>query len=74
MTNDRPVSLLTFHSKVLKKAMHSRLCKHLHPNSVLVTEQFGFRKGISTVDTAFKLTVSVFKSINQKMNVGGNFL
>jgi len=59
-----------FRSKVLKKAMHSRLGKHLHSNSVLVAEQFSFRKGI-TEDFALQLTVSVFKSINQKMNVGG---
>jgi len=28
---------------------------------------------MSTEDAAFKLTVSVFKSINEKMNVGGIF-
>jgi len=53
--------------------VHSRLGKRLHSNSVLVTEQLSFRKRISTEDAAFKLTVSVFKSVNQKMNVGGIF-
>ena len=53
--------------------MHSRLGKRLHSDGALVTEQFSFRKGISTEDAAFKLTVSVFISINQKINVGGIF-
>jgi hypothetical protein len=39
----------------------------------LVLEQFGFRKGVSTEDAAFKLTDNVLKSINQKMHVGGIF-
>ena len=51
--------------------MHSRLGKHLHMNSIMVTEQFSFRVGLSTEGAAFKLTDSVFKSINQKMNVEG---
>ena len=62
-----------FFSKVLMKAMHSRLSQHLHPNDLLVTEQYSFRQGISTEDAAFRLTDSVFKSINHKMHVGGIF-
>jgi len=42
-------------------------------NNILVTEQCGFRKGISTEDAAFRLTDSVYKSINKKINVGGIF-
>jgi len=57
MTNYRPVSLLMVLCRVLKKAMQSRLSKHLHTNNILVTELNGFRKGISTEDVAFRLTV-----------------
>ena len=53
--------------------MHSRLSQHLHTNNILVTELYGFRKGISTEDAAFRLTNGVFKSINHKMHVGGIF-
>jgi hypothetical protein len=42
-------------------------------NNILVTEQYSFRKGISTEDAAFRLIDSVFKSINQKTHVGGIF-
>jgi hypothetical protein len=36
---------------------------------MIVPEQFGFRKGISTENAAFKLTDSVLKSFNKKMHV-----
>ena len=48
MTNCRPILLLMGFSKGLKTAMHSRLSQHLHTNNILVTEQHGFKKGIST--------------------------
>ena len=67
MINYRPISLLMFFfSEVLEKAMHSRLSQHPCTNNILVTEQCGFRKGVSTEDTAFRLTDSVFKPINKK--------
>jgi len=73
MTNDRPISLLTVFSKVLKKAKHSGLSQHLHTTNTLVTEQCGFGKGRSTEDATCRLTNSIFKSIKQKMHVGGTF-
>jgi hypothetical protein len=42
-------------------------------NNILVPERFGFRKGISIENAAFKLTVRILKSLNQKMHVGGIF-
>jgi hypothetical protein len=45
----------------------------MHTNNILVPEQFGFRKCLSTENAAFKLTDNVLKAINQKMHVGGIF-
>jgi hypothetical protein len=73
MTNYRPISLLTVFSKVFEKAIHGSLSQHLQTHKILVTEQHGFRKGISTENATFRLTDSVFTSINQKMHVGGIF-
>ena len=53
--------------------MHSRLSQHLHTNNILVTEQYGFSKGISTEDVAFRLVDITFKSINQKIQIEGIF-
>jgi hypothetical protein len=53
--------------------MHCRLSQHLCAYNILVTELYGFRKGISTEDAAFRLANSVFKSNRQKMHFGGFF-
>jgi hypothetical protein len=45
----------------------------MHCNNVLVPEQYGFRKGMSTEDGSYKVTGNVSESINQKMHVGGIF-
>jgi hypothetical protein len=73
MTNYRPISLLKGFSKVFEKAMHSRLSQHLHTNNILVPEQHGFRKSVSTENAAFRLTDSVFKFLNQKIHAGEIF-
>jgi hypothetical protein len=57
MSNYRPISLLTTFSKVLEKVMHNRLRHYLQTNNILVPEEFGSRKGISTENTTFKLRV-----------------
>ena len=54
--------------------MYSRLNQHLYTNNIMVAEQYAFRKGMSTEDAAFRLTDSVLKALNQKLNVGGIFL
>jgi hypothetical protein len=66
MKNHRPISLLTTFSKVPEKVMHKRLSQYLKTNNILVPEQVGFWKGISTENATFNV-----KSINQKMHVGG---
>jgi hypothetical protein len=73
MSNYRPISLLTTFSKVLEKVVYNKLSQYLQTNNILVPGQFGFRKRISTENTAFKLTDGVFKSINKKMHIGGMF-
>jgi hypothetical protein len=73
MKNYGPITLLIVFSKVYKKVMHSRLSQHLHTNNIQVTEQYGFRKGISSENAAFRITISVLKSINQLTHVAGIF-
>ena len=73
MIHYRSILFLTAFSKVFEKAMHSRLNRHLHSNTVLVPEQHAFRQGISTEYGAFRLTESVLSSVHQKQHVGGIF-
>ena len=53
--------------------MHSRLSQHLHTNNILVILQYGFRKGMSTKDAAFRLTDSLSKFINLKKKKSEEF-
>jgi hypothetical protein len=73
MRNYRPITLLATFSEVLEKVMYNRLSHHIPTSNILVPERFGFWKGISTECADFRLTNSVFKSINQKLHVGGIF-
>jgi hypothetical protein len=71
ISNYRPISLLPTFSNIFEKAMYSRLNQHLQTNNTLIPEQYAFRKSMSTMDAAFRLTDSVFNSQNQKLHVGG---
>jgi hypothetical protein len=53
--------------------MHSSLSQHVNTNNIPIAERYGFRKEISTEDAAFRMTDGVFKSIQQKILVGGIF-
>ena len=55
IANYRPISLLPAFSKILEKIMHSRLYQHLQTNNILTTEQYGFRKGLSTEQATYSL-------------------
>ena len=46
----RPVSLLPVFSKIIEKCTVKRLVDYLNRFSILSVNQYGFRKGISTVD------------------------
>jgi hypothetical protein len=58
MSNYRPISLLTIFSKILEKVMYNWLSHYLQANNIQVPEQFGFWKGISTENFAFKPAVT----------------
>ena len=62
MANYRPVSLLPGFSKVFEKAMYCRLNQHLQTNNILATEQYGFRKVLSTEHATFSLIDNILIS------------
>jgi hypothetical protein len=53
--------MLTVFSKVSEKTMYHRLNQHLQANNILVQEQFGFRKDLSTDHAALSLTNGILK-------------
>jgi len=73
MANYRQISLLPVFSKVFQKSMYYRLNQHLQANSILATEQYGFRKGLSTEHATFSLTENILMAWNKKIHIGGIF-
>jgi len=73
MANCRPISLLSVFSKVFEKAMYCRFNHHLQANNILATEQYGFRKGLSTEQATFSLTDNILMDWNKKIHICGIF-
>jgi len=73
-TNYRPISLLTFFSKIFKKLIHSRLYKHICNNNIpFIQEQYGFGINSSTEAATYNVINEILKSTNNRLSVGGIF-
>ena len=57
VSNSRPVSLLTSFWKVFEMVMQSSALKHFTNYNILSTERYGFRLGLRTDNTTYKLTL-----------------
>ena len=73
VANYRPISLLPAFSKIFERSMYSRLNQHLQANNILATEQYGFRKGLSTEQATYSLTNNILMAWNEKTYIGGIF-
>jgi len=73
VSKDRSVSLLTSFSKIFEMEMQIRILKHLTICNILSTEQYGFRIGLKTDNSIYKLTTEIFNATNNKLLVGGIF-
>jgi len=73
MANYRPISLLPAFSKILERIMHNRLYQHIQTDNILTTEQYGFRKGLSTEQATHSLTNNILMAWNKKIHIGRIF-
>ena len=64
--NYRPISLLTNFSKILEKVVSNRLTCFLKDQKLLSPQQFGFRKGHSTLHPLILFTNNLTKALNKK--------
>ena len=62
--NYRPISLLSTFSKIFESLMKKSLTNYLETNSILSTNQFGFRKGKSTFDSLNILTGDLYSALD----------
>ena len=72
--NYRPISLLPVLSKILEKAMYSRLVSFLEKNNYFSSSQFGFRKNKCINDALFGFIKDVLDAKNNKQQSLGLFL
>jgi hypothetical protein len=69
IVNYTPTSLLTGLSKIFENLTYYRLMQHVQCHNILVSNQYGFRNGLSTDNAIFKLIESIFKAWNQKNRI-----
>jgi len=50
--------------------MYNRPVEHLCPNSILVDEQFRFRKNLTTKNATYNLINGILRALSEKLIVG----
>ena len=62
LTNYRPISVLTFFTKVFEKIVYNKLFNFISDNNILYDHQYGFRKGRSIQQAIITLVDRITKS------------
>ncbi|KAG8259964.1 hypothetical protein J6590_108364 [Homalodisca vitripennis] len=73
-SNYRPIAILPTISKIFEKLFLIRMLSFLDVHDILCKEQFGFRKGISTIDAVTKLIDIVVKGLDRQIPTLSVFL
>ena len=74
ISNYRPISILPSISKILEKLVYKRLYTFLLYNSLLIPNQYGFRKNHSTDYALINLCDKIIDSLSKKEHIIGIFL
>jgi len=64
---------MTSSCKVFEKAMYNKILGHLNNSNILVEEQFGFRKNLTTEKATYKLSNITVSGLSNKLIVGQIF-
>ena len=70
MNNYRPILLLTCLSKIFEKVVFHRFTDFFNKQSVLVSNQYGFRANRSTAHAVLDIIAEVCDNINSKLYSG----
>ena len=73
ITNFRPISVLTFFSKIFESVMYNHLLHFLDSNARLYQYQFGFRHGHSTQQAIITVVEKITSSLDNGDLVIGVF-
>lgn len=63
--NYRPVSLLSNINKIFERIIFDKFIQFFEKNQILVKQQYGFRKGKSTINAIYQTLTNIIKSLNQ---------
>ena len=76
IVNYRPISVLPLCGKIFEKLIYKSLYNHFEVNSILNTNQSGFRTGDSCINQLLSITHNIFHSFdsNPSLEVRGVFL
>ena len=72
--NYRTVSLLPICSKIFERLLFNELYKFLNENDLLSSNQSGFRPGDSFINQLLSITLEIYQSFDNDLEVRGVFL
>ena len=70
----RPISILTYFSKIFEKLLHKRLSEFLNKNNVIIPTQYGFQINFSTSHAILDIITHAYDNINNNQFTGLFFL
>ena len=73
-SNYRPISLLPCLAKLFEKVINIRLQTFLNENNIIHTNQYGFKKGHSTVHQVNRIVEIIGEAFNNRESIGTVFL
>ena len=74
ISNYRPISVLSFFSKIFEKVLYNHLINFIDKHNILYKFQFGFRKGHSTQQALITLVHKLTKALDIGDHVIGVYL
>ena len=74
VTNYRPISVLTFFSKIFEKLMYKCITDFMNDNDIIFKNQFGFRQKHSTQHAVISLVNNITNSLDSGNVVIGVFI
>ena len=60
VANYKPISLLSGFSRIYEILIYHRLIQHLQWHNIIVSQQFGFRKGMSKENATYKFMETAY--------------
>ena len=73
-SNYHPISVLPFMNKIFERCVATRLWRFFNEHNIISLNQFGIRRGCSTIDALIKLTEFFYSSLNNSNHLVSIFV